>query len=299
MVRIRKQLTSSRGRSYSGTSTRTSITIHETANRNRGANAAAHANLQSRGNSRAASWHYQVDDKEAVQSFSHGVRCWHAGRLARNSIAIEICVNSDGDYGKALQNAAELVAHIRDQEPNVKRVVQHHLWTWKNCPTLLRSGAQGGWNAFLRKAAAAGRGEAPSRGNGRKSKRNVSLDGKWGRNTTKWLQRRLKEAGLYSGAIDGRIDSQNRRWRSRNKGLTTGWQWRKRGYTGSRTIRALQGVVGAKQDGLVGPQTIKALQRWLTSDAKYTGSIDGEIWKPSSTVKALQKVLNSKRGFKR
>lgn len=36
------------------------ITIHDTGNSARGADAQAHANLQSRGNVRAASWHYQV-----------------------------------------------------------------------------------------------------------------------------------------------------------------------------------------------------------------------------------------------
>ncbi|GAA1995640.1 hypothetical protein GCM10009718_37010 [Isoptericola halotolerans] len=127
----------------------------------------------------------------------------------------------------------------------------------------------------------------------------IATDGKWGPDTTRALQRRLKEAGLYSGAVDGQIDSQNRRWRDRNLGLRSGWQWKRRGYTGSRTIRALQGVVGAKQDGLVGPETFKALQRWLRDNAIYSGAIDGELWNPSSTIRSLQRVTNSKRGFKR
>ena len=137
----------------SGTSRRTGITIHETANRARGANAAAHARLQARGNSRSASWHWTVDDTEAVQSFPHTARCWHAGDGTRggyDTIGIEICVNEGGDYAQALRNAAELVRHIRATDPAVGgALVQHHHWTRKNCPTRLRAGEQGGWSAFL------------------------------------------------------------------------------------------------------------------------------------------------------
>lgn len=156
MVTIRQQLVPAAVAAKvtsSGTSRRTGITIHETANRARGANAAAHARLQARGNSRSASWHWTVDDTEAVQSFPHTARCWHAGDGTRggyDTIAIEICVNEGGDYAQALRNAAELVRHIRATDPAVGgALVQHHHWTRKNCPARLRAGEQGGWSAFL------------------------------------------------------------------------------------------------------------------------------------------------------
>ena len=148
-MKIRQQLVASRAKTWGEGSARTSITVHETANTSRGANAAAHANLQSRGNVRQASWHYQVDDKEIVQSFPDTVKCWHAGSStgAANSIAIEVCVNSDGDYDKALANAAWLVAHLREKYGlGRKDVKQHHDWTGKNCPTKLR--ASGRWSEF-------------------------------------------------------------------------------------------------------------------------------------------------------
>lgn len=78
MVKVRKQLVSSRKNTYGGGNGRKFITIHETANTARGANAQAHANLQSNGF--GSTWHYTVDDKEAIQSFPHSVRCWHAGK---------------------------------------------------------------------------------------------------------------------------------------------------------------------------------------------------------------------------
>ena len=164
-IKIRKQLVSSRARTNAGTNNRTSITVHETANTSRGANAAAHANLQSNGNARSASWHYQVDDREVVQSFPDSVRCWHAGTATGNntSIAIEICVNSDGDYDKALANAAALVRDLRAQYGlGRSAVVQHHNWSGKNCPSRLRTSGQ--WSQFVASTDPDGKTKPPAPG---------------------------------------------------------------------------------------------------------------------------------------
>jgi N-acetylmuramoyl-L-alanine amidase CwlA len=132
------------------------ITIHETDNFKEKAHAQAHANLQSNGNAREASWHYQVDDKESIQSFLHDFQLWHGGDGKKgngnlNSIAIEICVNADGDYKKAVNNAAKLVKEIMKQENiPIENVVQHNKWSGKNCPRFLRSGEKGiDWNDFI------------------------------------------------------------------------------------------------------------------------------------------------------
>ena len=155
MVKIKKQLVSSRTLTYGNGNPKKSITIHETDNFKNGANAQMHANLQSRGNSRRASWHWQVDDKEAIQSFPHSVQCWHAadghGPGNTSSIAIEICVNSDGDYQKAVENAIELTKHImKEEDIPASNVVQHNRWCGKNCPRYLRSGSKGPtWSGFV------------------------------------------------------------------------------------------------------------------------------------------------------
>lgn len=155
MVKINKQLVSSRAKTYNGTNGRKYITIHETANTGKGANAQAHANLQSNGFSE--SWHYSVDDKQAIQSFPHSVRCWHAGdgkgNGNYNSIGIEICVNSDGNFKKATDNAAALTKKIMKEENiPLENVVQHNKWSGKNCPTFLRSGSKGiDWSDFKNK----------------------------------------------------------------------------------------------------------------------------------------------------
>src|SRR5690625_3625097 len=119
-VNIRKHLVSNNIANrvtYPGTNSKKYIVIHETANTRKGANANAHARLQANGNSRQASWHYTVDDKEAVQSFDDRAQCWHAGNRKYNqqSIGIEICVNSDGDFKKAVDNAVKLTKYLMDK----------------------------------------------------------------------------------------------------------------------------------------------------------------------------------------
>lgn len=157
-VKIRKHLVSesiAKRVTYNGTNSKKYIVIHETANTRAGANANAHARLQASGNSRAASWHYQVDDKEIVQSFSDNARCWHSGNryYNENGIGIEICVNEDSDFKKAVDNAAKLVNYLMNKY-NIpsSNVIQHHTTSGKNCPRFLRSGEKGvTWNDFKAK----------------------------------------------------------------------------------------------------------------------------------------------------
>lgn len=145
---MREQLVTSAAQAYGGTSKCTSITVHETANQSRGADAQAHANLQSSGNVRQASWHIQVDDSEAIRSYPDTAQCWHAGPAAADSIAVEICVNADGDYEAAFTRAAAVVAGLRAKHgiPRSK-VYDHAHWTGKNCPSIMR--ATGRWQEFL------------------------------------------------------------------------------------------------------------------------------------------------------
>ncbi|WZX99612.1 N-acetylmuramoyl-L-alanine amidase [Bacillus sp. FSL W7-1360] len=126
----------------------THITIHETANTSRGANAATHARYLKGADAqrRNVSWHYTVDDKEIYQHLPDREMGWHAGANGnRQSIGIELCVNSDGDFNQTKQNAAWLVRKLMsDHKININNVVTHKHWTNKNCPAnLLRE-----WGAF-------------------------------------------------------------------------------------------------------------------------------------------------------
>ncbi|WP_439875158.1 S-layer homology domain-containing protein [Bacillus mycoides] len=130
------------------------ITIHETANTSNGANALNHAKYldsQARGNTdRSASWHFTVDDKEIYQHLPLNEVGWHAGNKTGNyeSIGIEIAVNSDGDYVKAVENARKLAAYLMNElNISLDHVQKHQFWSGKNCPAFMIQ--RGQWNAFL------------------------------------------------------------------------------------------------------------------------------------------------------
>lgn len=294
MVTTRRQIvTGTARRVSSGTNSRATVTVHDTGNSGKGANAAAHGNLQSRGNSRDASWHYTVDDREAVQSYEHTARCWHAGATAGNntSIAVEICINSDGDYGKALVNAAELVADIlRAEALPITAVVQHNRWSGKNCPALIRRGQNGvTWTRFLDLVEAALYGTptppatvtpATPEVSGAKPTTSTGapyaallIDGVRGPVTIRAWQHLMTAIGRYTGLIDGQ--------------------------QGRLTTRALQqwltglGWYAGLVDGDWGPVSVRALQGFLRSKGLYTGLIDGQ--QGPLTVRAEQGYLNDQR----
>lgn len=135
------------------------ITIHDTANPVKGADALMHARYLKGDDAanRPASWHFTVDDQRVVQHLPLDEVAWHAGDGSKgpgntSSIAIEICENADGDRAKAEANAAELVAHLIRTVPSLlpfpECVVQHNRWTGKDCPHIIRH-RSGGWEAFL------------------------------------------------------------------------------------------------------------------------------------------------------
>ena len=121
------------------------IVVHQTGNKRKGANAEMHARLQYNGNSREASWHYQVDDSIAYQSFSHDDGLWHAGNrnINKESIGVEICVNTDGDYDEAVKNGVELVKHVMAVENiDIVEVINHHDASGKWCPSEILNGRE-------------------------------------------------------------------------------------------------------------------------------------------------------------
>lgn len=293
-MKIRQQLTTTR-HSAGRKNKKLYITVHQTGNTKPGANAAAHANLQSNKNVRAAAWHWQVDDKEAVQSFTHDWQLWQSGDGANgngnlNSIAIEMCVNSDGNYNKAYKNLIKLIKKImKDEGIPASRVVQHNHWSGKNCPAQIRG--KGQWSDLKKKI------EKKSvidiilpkpKPKPKPSSGNIATDGRWGSDTTRRLQ-----TVLGMRIKDGIISSQSNFWRKRNPGLTTGWRWvTPSAAKGSLTILEHQkllkkrGFYKGKLDGKAGSEYFKALQRDMGT------KVDGEIWDNSPAIKKLQRRLN-------
>ena len=134
----------------------TYITIHETGNTSDGADAAAHGAYlaSSTGEASLTSWHYTVDDHAIVQHLPDNETAYHAGDGANGpgntqSIGIEICVNSDGDFEQTKANAAALVRLLMAEHGiPLDNIKQHHDWNGKNCPATIRS-TPGAWEAFL------------------------------------------------------------------------------------------------------------------------------------------------------
>ena len=113
----------------------------------------------------------------------------------------------------------------------------------------------------------------------------INVDGSWGSKTTLKLQK------IFGTTQDGIISNQWGSYESQNPGLYDGWDWKKKpNGQGSDLIRAMQAWAGmpkSSQDGEIGPNTIKAIQK------KMGTAQDGVFSYPSSCIKALQKWANA------
>lgn len=131
------------------------ITIHDTGNYDKGADAYRHSE-HLKNPSTEESWHYTVDDREIYQHLPDSESAYHAGDGAgkgnRQSIGIEICVNSDGNLDAAADRAALLTAYLMKKHSiPLENVKQHYHWSGKNCPSEIRAGRPYSWQVFLRK----------------------------------------------------------------------------------------------------------------------------------------------------
>ncbi len=155
MVKVRQNLMSSSLYSwkspYSMRPTR--IVVHNTAN-----DASADAEIkymnknQAQGGSQV-SYHYAVDDVEAVQGLPENRNAWHSGdgngKGNREGIAIEICYSKSGGdrFNKAEENAAELIAGILKRYGwGIDKVTKHQDYANKYCP---HRTLDMGWERFL------------------------------------------------------------------------------------------------------------------------------------------------------
>lgn len=141
-MKIKQDFIPKSNRNRPGTKiTPTYITKHETANTSKGANAETHARYVKGQNAidRSVSWHYTVDDTQIIQHLPLDEMGWHAGASGnRQSVGIEVCVNSDGNFKKAKENAAWLDRYLMAElNIPITRVVSHQFWTGKNCPANL------------------------------------------------------------------------------------------------------------------------------------------------------------------
>ena len=154
MVKIVNKISNNKNH-FTGVNPCKFITIHETGNTSRGSNALNHAKFINNGSK--ATWHYTVDEDMIAQHFNDNVQCWHAGDCKgkgnTQSIGIEMCINSDGNYLQTINRTVDLVFHLmKKHNIPLENIKQHNFWSGKNCPMLMRSGKNGiTWNQFLNK----------------------------------------------------------------------------------------------------------------------------------------------------
>ena len=129
----------------------TLVVIHNTANDASAENEIAYMHR----NNMETSFHFAVDDKEAVQGIDLNRNAWHAsdgnGKGNREGIAIEVCYSKSGGerWLKAVENAAELTAKLlKDYGWGIDRVTKHQDYgNHKHCPHRILD--EYGWDNFL------------------------------------------------------------------------------------------------------------------------------------------------------
>lgn len=132
------------------------IVIHDSGNKSKGANASSHFNYFN-GGDRQSSADFFVDSEQIIQindykkyyTYQCGDGRGKYGITNANSIGIEICVNSDGDYQKAYRKAIELTKYLmKELNIPIQRVVRHYDASRKNCPASMSGNNWELWNDF-------------------------------------------------------------------------------------------------------------------------------------------------------
>lgn len=155
MVKVRQNLLPSSLYSWKSpyAMTPTRIVVHNTAN-----DASADAEIRYMNKSQAeggrqVSYHYAVDNVEAVQGLPENRNSWNAGdgngKGNREGIAIEICYSKSGGdrFIKAEQNAVELIVDILKRYGwGIDKVTKHQDYSGKYCP---HRTLDMGWDRFI------------------------------------------------------------------------------------------------------------------------------------------------------
>lgn len=132
------------------------LVIHDTGNTGKGANADAHFNYFN-GGDRQASADFFVDSTQILQVNDYNTYySWHCGDgkgkygiTNNNSIGIEVCVNSDGDYATAFANAVELTKTLMAElGVDADHVLRHYDASRKMCPNSMSGDGWALWNKF-------------------------------------------------------------------------------------------------------------------------------------------------------
>lgn len=259
------------------------ITVHNTANTSKGANAYMHVRYQKNGSGgRKASWHYQVDDAETWQTLEDNTQGWHAGdgggKGNTQSIGIEICENSDGDFDKAVANAQALIRVLMSRHNiPIENVVPHKRWSGKNCPRKLLNV----WDEFIVGVRRVDKVDMPSAP--KPSKPSKPTPKRLYRVRKTWANAK-SQLGAYASLDNAKAMA------DANVGYTVYDEVSNAVYTSKpsvvvKPIPKPAPKVNLVVDGYLGALTIKALQRYFGTP------VDGVISRPSLVIRKLQALL--------
>jgi N-acetyl-anhydromuramyl-L-alanine amidase AmpD len=181
------------------------VTIHNTDNPRVGADAEGNVRYMiDNAHDMYNSWHYTVDDHEAIQSIPEDEEAMHTGSREGNhtTVGIEIAENADGNILFATNTAAWLASDILRRHGQTRAVwkeniFQHHDWTGKNCPAEIRRGNPYNWDTFVDRVNMFLRLPALTRVLRYNAASFMRGD------DVRAAQRRLKELGYYGGNLDG------------------------------------------------------------------------------------------------
>ena len=169
------------------------ITVHNTANDASAENEIVYMN----NNNNEVSYHFAVDDIQAVQGLPLDRNGWHAGdgngTGNRKSIGIEICYSKSGGdrFIKAEENAVELIVQLlKERGWGIDRIKKHQDWSNKYCP---HRTLDMGWDRFIKMI--------ETKLNGTQNKLNVDITYQtWDDVKNKWLPNVVNDsdyAGIY------------------------------------------------------------------------------------------------------
>lgn len=132
------------------------IVIHDTQNTNKGADSDAHFNYFNGGN-RNSSADFFVDSEKILQVNDYTkYYTWHVGDgkgkngiTNQNSVGVEICINEDGNYKKAVEKAKELTKYLmKELAIPEENVIRHFDASGKLCPASMSENNWAKWNEF-------------------------------------------------------------------------------------------------------------------------------------------------------
>lgn len=311
---------------YIGRNAPVYIVIHETDNYAKGAGARRHAEAQFLGHLSTSVQYYSGSDgiyqaaEHTDGTYAIGIEYGgnHAVHDAnnRNTINIEICVNSDGDYTKARQNAIELVKYLMQVTGiPADRVIRHYDAKGKYCPRKMMDSPEL-WEDFRKQISGqAGAGNVAVQPENKKPEKSEENREVWYRVGSGWKNGICqKQTGAYHNkdfAIKDCKPGQNVYDENGNiihSGGKEGGQ-EQAGYTQKQFILDVQKATGSNPDGISGDETIgntvtvsrnshkyhavvTPLERRLKALGYYTGEIEADRGEPPCFGKGMEAAVN-------